>query len=68
MSAEQNPNLIPCPDCGHLISKKNPAACPNCGSVKQWKKEGAKQGILFGCGWLGLAFIILILIIYAAFS
>ena len=25
-----NPNLIPCPDCGSMVSKKAPA-CPKCG-------------------------------------
>ncbi len=27
---EQNPNLVPCPDCGRHVSRRA-KACPNCG-------------------------------------
>jgi len=35
----QNPNLIPCPDCGHLIAKTFANSCPNCGSTRHVAKK-----------------------------
>ena len=52
-----NDKLVPCPACGHLVSKATADKCPNCGrELMSDKKKGQIVGETI-CGIIAIIFL-----------